>query len=91
MKYWAASNDIPDGQAHTGWVLNLIAYDTTHWSFDQLRWFSLTHLPLDKMATISQTIFSDAFFVNEKFYILIKISLKLFQSVQLTITQVWFR
>ena len=28
------------------------------------------------MAAILQTIFSDAFFVNEKFWILIKISLK---------------
>ena len=36
----------------------------------------LTHLPLYQMATISQTLFSDAFFVNEKFHILIKISLK---------------
>ena len=34
----------------------------------------LTHLPLDKMAAISQTILSE--FVNEKFCILIKISLK---------------
>ena len=33
-----------------------------------------THLPLDKMATISQMIFSN--FVNEKFCILIQISLK---------------
>ena len=37
---------------------------------------SLTHHPLDTMALISQTLFSDAFFVNEKFCILIKISLK---------------
>ena len=34
-----------------------------------------THLPLDKMATISQTMFSDAF-SRMKFRILIKISLK---------------
>ena len=33
-------------------------------------------LDTDKMAAISQTILSDAFFVNEKFYILIKIPLK---------------
>ena len=37
---------------------------------------SLTLLPLDKMAAILQTIFSDAFFVNEKFCILIQISMK---------------
>ena len=33
------------------------------------------HLSLDQMTAISQT-FSDEFFVNENFYILIKISLK---------------
>ena len=38
--------------------------------------FNLTHLLLDQMAAISQTIFSDAFSLNEKFCILIKISLK---------------
>ena len=38
-------------------------------------WQSLTHLHLDKIAAILQTIFSDAFLVNENFYILIKISL----------------
>ena len=39
-------------------------------------WFViyLTHLPLDKMAAISQMTF--CIFVNEKFCILIKISLK---------------
>ena len=38
---------------------------------------SLTHLPLDKMAAISQTIFSDAcVLINEKFCILVKISRK---------------
>ena len=37
----------------------------------------LTHLPLDKMAIISQMIFSYAFsWTDEKFYILIIISLK---------------
>ena len=36
--------------------------------------------PLDKMAAISQTVFSD-FFVNEKFCILIKISLKFVPKV----------
>ena len=37
---------------------------------------NLTHLPLNKMAAISQTVFSDACFMNEKFKIFIKISLK---------------
>ena len=35
----------------------------------------LTHLPLDKMAAISQTMFLNAFF-NENVWILLKISLK---------------
>ena len=37
---------------------------------------ALTHLPLDKMAAISQTIFLDAFFVNGMLCIFIKTSLK---------------
>ena len=42
-----------------------------------IAWY-LTHLPLDKMATILQTMFTEyrCIFVNEKFCILIKISLK---------------
>ena len=50
----------------------------------------LTHLPLDKMAAISQTIFFKCIFGNEKFRNLIKISLK-FLRVQMTITQQWLR
>ena len=38
--------------------------------------YELTHLPQDKMAAISQTIFSDAFFVKLKFCVFTKISLK---------------
>ena len=37
---------------------------------------ALTHLPLDKMAAISQMTFSNASFMNEKFCILIEIWLK---------------
>ena len=40
----------------------------------QLRWVKLTHLPLDKMATILKKIFSDAFAWT--FCILMNISLK---------------
>ena len=39
--------------------------------------------PLDKMAAISQTIFSDEIFVNEKICILIKISLKFVPKSQI--------
>ena len=37
---------------------------------------SISHLPLDKMAAISQTTYSNAFFMKDKFCILIRISLK---------------
>ena len=43
--------------------------------YNELTLVLLTHLPLDKMAAISQTIFR-FIFVNENFYILIKILLK---------------
>ena len=36
----------------------------------------LIHLPLDKMATVSQTTYSYAFFMNENICILIRISRK---------------
>ena len=63
----------------------------------------LTHLPLDKMPAISQTIYSDAFSwmssKNEKISILIQISLKFVlkgpidkkNRVQLTKKQLWSR
>ena len=52
----------------------------------------LTHLPLDKMAAISQTIFLDAFSWL-KIFVLIKISLKFVPEgpMLLKITQHWFR
>ena len=43
----------------------------------------LTHLPLHKMAAISQAIFSDTFFANEKLRILIKISPKFVSKGQI--------
>ena len=51
----------------------------------------LTHLPLDKMDAISQTIFSDAFSWMKKFDFWLKFHWSLFLRVQLTITQHWFR
>ena len=47
----------------------------------------LTHLPLDKMAAISQTMFSDAFSWMKSFVFRLKFHLSLFVRVQLTITQ----
>ena len=39
------------------------------------QWYSLTHLPLDKMAAILADDIFRCIFVNEKLYILIKISM----------------
>ena len=47
-------------------------------------------LPLDKMAAISQTIFSDAFSWMKKIIFWSKLHWILFLSVQLIITQHWF-
>ena len=49
----------------------------------------LNHLPLDKMATISQTIFSDAFFWMKSF--VLEFHWSSFLRVQLTLNQHWFR
>ena len=47
--------------------------------------------PLDKMAAIEQTIFSDAFSWMESYVFWLKFHRSLFPRVQLTITQHWFR
>ena len=49
-------------------------------------WDVSTHLPLDKMAVISQTIFSDAFSSMSSFVFWLKFHWSLFLRVQLTIT-----
>ena len=51
----------------------------------------LTHPPLDKMAAISQTIFSDAFSWIKSFVFWLKFHWSLFLRVQLKVTQHWFR
>ena len=52
---------------------------------------SLTHLPLDKMTAIAQTILSDAFLWMKSFVFWWKFHWSLFIGVQLTINQHWFR
>ena len=47
--------------------------------------------PLDKVAAISQQIFSDAFSWMKSFVFWLKFHWSLFLMVQLTITQHWFR
>ena len=48
-------------------------------------------LPLDKMAAVLQTIFSDAFLWMRNFLFWLKFHWSLFLRVQLTIIQHWFR
>ena len=50
-----------------------------------------THLPLDKMADISQTIHSDALSWMKNLVFWLKFQWSLFQRVHLTITQHWLR
>ena len=54
-----------------------------------LVWSSLIHLPLEKMAAISQTIFSYAFSWMKSFVYSIKFLWNLSLRVQLTTTQHW--
>ena len=49
----------------------------------------LTHLPLDKMTAISQTVFSDALSWIKSFLLWLKFHWILFLRVQLTIAQHW--
>ena len=51
----------------------------------------LTHRGRNKMDTISQTTFSNAFFVMKMFEFRLKFHWSLFPRVQLTIFQQWFR
>ena len=51
----------------------------------------LTHLPLDKMAAISQMIFSDTFSWMKMYKFWLRFRWILFLRVQLTIFQHWFR
>ena len=54
-------------------------------------WPGLTHLPVDKVAAISQTIFSDAFSWMKSFVFWLNFHWNLFLRVQFTITRHWFR
>ena len=55
-------------------------------------WFAaFTHLPLDKMAAISQTTFSSAFSWMKSFESWFKFHWSLFPGVKLIIRQHWFR
>ena len=70
-------------------------WNGTMWGISaELRWDNtklLTHLPLEKIAAISQTIFSDAFSWMKNFVFWLKFHWYLFLRIQLTISQHWFR
>ena len=51
----------------------------------------LTHLPQNKMAAFSQTIFSDTFLWMKSYVLWLKFHWNLFLRVQLTTTQHWSR
>ena len=53
----------------------------------RLNWLQLTHFPLDKMAAILQTVFSDAFSWMKSFVFWSKFHWSLFLSIQLTKAQ----
>ena len=57
----------------------------TCYESDHTNTFQLTHLPMDIMAAISQTIFSDAFLWMKSFVIWLKFHWSLFVRVQFTI------
>ena len=58
------------------------------WTYLLLK-FQLTHLPHDKMAAISQMMFSDAFSWMKSFVFCLKFHWSLFLRVQVTIPQHW--
>ena len=51
----------------------------------------LTHLPLDQMASISQTTFSNTFFLMKMLVFQFNFPWNMFLRIQLTINQHWFR
>ena len=73
---------------------NVASGSRTWWLLLAWHWvlvIELTHLPLDKMAAISQTIFSKAFSWMKSFVFWFKFHWSLFLRVPLTIIQHWFR
>ena len=67
---------------------------STHWSLEQITtWacFNLTHWGRDKMAAVSQTMFSNAFSWMKIYEFWLIFHWSLFLRVQLTIFQHWFR
>ena len=79
-------------------MLNLHNYSIVAVMFEthQYRWMvicsnSLTHWSRDKMAAVSQTMFSNAFSWMEMYEFRLKFHWSLFLRFQLTIFQHWFR
>ena len=78
-----------------GWENNPEAGDfrcyRAHYDVIVMSPITLTHLPLDKMAAISQMIFSDAFSWMKSFVFWLKFHRSVFLRVQLTLSQHWFK
>ena len=68
-------------------VKDLVTLSNACWPW----YVQLTNLPLDKMAALSQTTFSNAFFWIKSFVFWLKFHWSLFLMIQLTITEYWLR
>ena len=84
--YWWLGAEAPGLQYPECW-LNNQCID----SIAPISCYILTHLPLDKMAHISQTIFSEAIQWMKSLTFCLKFHQSLLPKVQLTITQHWLR
>ena len=62
-----------------------------YYGMQSVTWEALTHWGRDKMAAISQTMFSNVFSWMEIYEFRLKFHWSLFLRVQLTIFQLWFR
>ena len=79
-------------------IMSVTHYDSTpvsilianYYGLGSDRW-RLTHLPLDKMADIFRTTFSNGFSWTKMYKFRLRFHLSLFPGVQLTTFQHWFR
>ena len=94
---WVNNREAGDLRRHrTHYDVIVMIVATNSWKRPQLYMAELpptssTHLPLDKMAAISQTIFSGAFSWMKSFVFWCKFHWILFLRVQCTISQHWSR
>ena len=90
--WWAPGRHWPNLKDVTKWTTSASARESGCESMCPVRMrCDINSSPLDKMAVISQTIFSDAFLWVKSFAFWSKFHWSLFLRVQLTISQHWFR